>query len=351
MHPVEGFDRLVDEVLQVAPDRLDAHDRRAVLVQVLHGLPGRRTGQDLVRLGPQLGVESREFGPPPGVRLVEVEFGARPEPGPPRVGFAADRVAAAGRGGGVVGRQPLAQALDRPVGAGGGALEAVAQAVGATPREGAEPAAVRSPARQLRHHGLDLARTRHEVAVAALGQAAPVPLQCLRDALDAGRDHLPVSLSARGHEREGLPHGLRRREHGVELTQPLPGVRHRQLRLEPLAEQPGAGPLQVVKLLAAARGTLRGVEREQDAPLQGLSGGETGRRPVRPPVLPDGGAERGREHRIQGDEVVDVAVGDLPGGLLPAGGGRRPGSAGVGLVGGHGRHPAPRHRHSCPARP
>jgi len=39
VHPVERLDRLVHEVLEMLPHRLDADDRRAVLVELRHGLP------------------------------------------------------------------------------------------------------------------------------------------------------------------------------------------------------------------------------------------------------------------------------------------------------------------------
>jgi hypothetical protein len=183
-----------------------------------------------------------------------------------------------------------------------------------------EPSAVRAPPAQLVDDGRDLMGTGHEAAVPPRLQGPPVPVEGLRESLETGGDGAPVLLRVSRHERERLPHRLRGAGHRVELAQRLPGVRHGQLGLEPLAEQPSAAALEVVERVPPAGGGLGLVEPAQHLPLQVGAFVDTRRGVVGPAVLAGPDAEGGRDDRVEHDELVDVPVGDL---------------AGSGRVGGH----------------
>lgn len=94
--------------------------------------------------------------------------------------------------------------------------------------------------------------------------------------------------------------------------QPLAGVVRGQLRAQPLAQQPGAAPLDGVA-------GERGLRRQDPVELgEGVAGQlRLGRQPVGArigqPVLARAGAQGRRDDRVQVADGVDVPVGDLSG--------------------------------------
>jgi DNA primase len=103
---------------------------------------------------------------------------------------------------------------------------------------------------------------------------------------------------------------VRRREHVADRPQVLVRVVDGQFRGEPFAQQPAAAAFPVV---VRARQRLGGVQQGQRPAGQ-----------VRPGVLAGGGVvgkgtvalahpQVGAGHRIEGDELVDIGVGDLAG--------------------------------------
>lgn len=314
MRAVQRLDRLVHEVLQPLPGLVDAFDSRTVLVDVRQRHP-RRGGarQDLLRLGTHLAEQSVVLGPAVRVCLVEVQVGAVEVARHTGVPLASHHVGRALDGGRVHIPHPVAQRHHRAGRRLRRRVEIGPQRPRSLRRELLEPAGTAVDARPLRElldeRGRRPRRT-EQLALQAEFEGGAVALVRGGHRPQPLGDRRPVLVRLHRRQGEDLAHRVRARVQIADGTQALVGVVHGQLRRQPLAQQPRAAPLDVG---VGARPRLRLVEPRQRVARERREGVQAGGREVGElaAALPD--AEFGADDGVQGDELVDVRVGDLAG--------------------------------------
>ncbi len=257
------------------------------------------------------------LGPAVRVGLVEVQVGAVEEAGPAPVALPAHRVRGAGDGRGVHVPHPVPQ---RPDGRGG--LLARRRQFGAEPGgervgpgggEHLEPAGPFAPARplgELPDEGGGGAGASEQLALQAEGERGAVALQGGRHRAQPGRHRRPVLLGLCRHHGEDDADAVRGRAQVADGAEALLGLVHGQFRRQALPQQPGAPPLGVAVGPRHPLGRVEPGERAAGEVGHGpLAGGrEVGQQSG---ALPDSQVRTG--DRVEGDECVDVVVGDLAG--------------------------------------
>lgn len=315
MRAVQLLDRLVHQALQPLADLVDALDVPAVLVQVRERDPrGLGAGQDLLGLLLHLGVEPVVLGPAVRVRLVQVEIRAVEVARPARVPLAAHGVRRALDRGRVHVTHPVAQGDDCGGRRACGLVEFRPQGVGAGRGEVLEPAAARTvrvrPLRELLDERRGGARARVQLALQAQGEGLAVAVEGRRYGAQSLGDGGPVLVRVRGRHGEHLAHRVHGGMHVADGPQALLGVVHAEFGGEPLAEQACAAALDVT---VRAGLPLRLVEPRQCGAGERRERLLTGGRGVGQRARTLLHAEIRSGDRVEGDELVDVGVGDLAG--------------------------------------
>lgn len=286
----------------------------AVLVEMGQRHPrGLGARQDLLGLLLHLAQQPEVLGPAVRVRLVQVQVGAVVVARPAGVALPAHRVRGALDRGRVHVPQPVPQLRHGRGRRAGGLVQLRAQRVRARRGEVLEPAAALAGVRPLAELPDERRRgTRPGVqrALQAQRQRLPVPGERGRDRAQPLRDCPPVLLRLRRGHREHLAHRVRDRAQVADRAQVLVGLVHGEFGGQPLPQQPCAAPLGVAVGAGPALGL---VEPRQGRPEQIGDRLLTGGREIGQPggTLLDAEVRPG--DRIEGDELVDVGVGDLTG--------------------------------------